>query len=608
MKLLTYIWHRYTLSILKTAPLSVGSYCVFGLLLFVASAIRNGVNVRMPLTGLLSIEGGVGGWFVVLTAAGAGAVFVLLGLPFIVLAAEAALFDEEIVRFSYKRRALSRVLFPAYVVLFGLVGVPLYYLANFGLVGSAPYDWIWKFILSFLASPIAVLVTAAGWILAVIREIRKKPYDVTYYPSSFAPWTFGELNLDVGAFGTESRESIRRIGAYTRNRRHRVTSSDAMRAYLVNGSTTGFSAVVRARSALSFIRQAIETRRLTKRQTWGGLERLRDRLMKLIHVSSGTILTTSSTTNAVLLFANAVRFRTNRVITTDIEHPVIAHVLRQFIAPPSALTEIDIRRVVEGDEGPNILLEKVSREASRHSGDTALWVFSHVDYATGAVLPVPEMCAVIRRAAPQHLILVDGAHGPGNIEVRAEELTADAYAFCGHKWLMGTPGSGFLWLANQEYFARVDYEGPSSEETGFGASASRASLAMEPFLSSDAYVAMLERRRAETGWPGVLARQFEMRELLRTKLSAMGDLQVVRSTLGESAILAFRVLPPREGDTRMIIEGLREHFIVGSYLGSRNLGRFCIPYFVDRTDIENVARDLASTMRRLQTSTPGSSL
>lgn len=53
------------------------------------------------------------------------------------------------------------------------------------------------------------------------------------------------------------------------------------------------------------------------------------------------------------------------------------------------------------------------------------------------------------RVEPDHVVLVDGAHGPGNVDVQVGEYGVDAYAFCGHKWLMGTPGSGFLWTSER---------------------------------------------------------------------------------------------------------------------------------------------------------------
>jgi isopenicillin-N epimerase len=70
-------------------------------------------------------------------------------------------------------------------------------------------------------------------------------------------------------------------------------------------------------------------------------------------------------------------------------------------------------------------------------------VCSHVSCYTGVVFPVAELC----RRAREHGVLsvVDGAHAPGQVSLRLDELGADFYAGNCHKWLCAPKGAGFLY-------------------------------------------------------------------------------------------------------------------------------------------------------------------
>ncbi len=78
---------------------------------------------------------------------------------------------------------------------------------------------------------------------------------------------------------------------------------------------------------------------------------------------------------------------------------------------------------------------------------TRLLVVDHVTSPSGLVLPVERIArAAAERGIP---VLVDGAHGPGMVDVDLGEL-ADAgvgyYAANCHKWICAPKGSGFLWV------------------------------------------------------------------------------------------------------------------------------------------------------------------
>jgi len=78
------------------------------------------------------------------------------------------------------------------------------------------------------------------------------------------------------------------------------------------------------------------------------------------------------------------------------------------------------------------------------SDRTRVLFCSHVTSETARVLPVAEWTRRARELGL--LVVVDGAHGPGQLELDVESIGADAYVGNCHKWLCAPKGSGFLWV------------------------------------------------------------------------------------------------------------------------------------------------------------------
>jgi len=92
----------------------------------------------------------------------------------------------------------------------------------------------------------------------------------------------------------------------------------------------------------------------------------------------------------------------------------------------------------------------VASVAAGLSARTRLAIFDHVTSDTAVLFPLDE---IIQLAAQRHVpVLIDGAHGPGQVPVdlrRLEALGACWYVANGHKWLGATKGCGFIWTRGE---------------------------------------------------------------------------------------------------------------------------------------------------------------
>lgn len=99
-------------------------------------------------------------------------------------------------------------------------------------------------------------------------------------------------------------------------------------------------------------------------------------------------------------------------------------------------------RIVELDASGALDLETLR---SLVDARTKVVAFGHVSNALGTINPVSEIVAIARAAAPDALLVCDGAQAVPHLSVSVDALGVDVYAFSGHK-IGGPMGIGAVFV------------------------------------------------------------------------------------------------------------------------------------------------------------------
>jgi len=151
---------------------------------------------------------------------------------------------------------------------------------------------------------------------------------------------------------------------------------------------------------------------------------------------SSRLVFTHSATESLNLALQGFLKPGDHVITTSMEHNSMARPLHL-----ASMQGVKVAWVEAGSDGfvsPDAISSAICK-------DTKLIALTHCSNVTGTI----QQIADIGWIAKKHGIafLVDAAQSAGCIPINVEEMQIDLLAAPGHKGLMGPPGTGFLYIA-----------------------------------------------------------------------------------------------------------------------------------------------------------------
>jgi isopenicillin-N epimerase len=276
----------------------------------------------------------------------------------------------------------------------------------------------------------------------------------------------------------------------------------------------------------------------------------------------------------------------DRVVITDHEYGAMDR-LWQFVCERSgaALVRCPLPVPLHSEDEVLSAFERVLDETVR------VVSFSHITSPTGLLLPVEELCRLARDIGAT--TVVDGAHGPGQVDLELPSLGSDFYVGNCHKWLCSPKVAGFL-HTRPGIDIRVD---PPIVSWGWDGSdlAERAHWQGTQNLSALLSIPAAIRYQEERDWSSVRARCAADAAYAYERLLALHGVEPV----SESAVPMFRqmvsVLLPAGTDPQVQEKLFDAHMIevpVNEWHDGLLL-RVSVAAYNDRDDLDRLVDALA---------------
>ena len=173
------------------------------------------------------------------------------------------------------------------------------------------------------------------------------------------------------------------------------------------------------------------------------VKRAKEQIAKILKVNEKEIIFTSGGTeadNLALIGAAAANRRSGmHLITTRIEHPAVLRTMEYLEGQGFRVTFLPV------DKTGRVRLEDLQKSIRQ---DTVLVSVMHTNNEVGAVQPIGEIGALIKKMNPRTLFHVDAVQGFGKFWIFPKKMYIDLLSVSSHK-IHGPKGVGFLYAGEK---------------------------------------------------------------------------------------------------------------------------------------------------------------
>jgi isopenicillin-N epimerase len=169
------------------------------------------------------------------------------------------------------------------------------------------------------------------------------------------------------------------------------------------------------------------------------MERSRDAVGRFVGADSSGIVPVRNATAGIASVLRSMEplFEPgDQILTTSHDYNAVRQILRFTAVRTGA--EVVVAPIPFPVESPSQVVETV---LNRVTNRTRLVVVDHVTSSAALLIPIESIVAALEPEVP---VLVDGAHGPGQVPLDLDRLGASWYTGNLHKWACAPKGAAFL--------------------------------------------------------------------------------------------------------------------------------------------------------------------